>query len=193
MASDETPVRRRSRSVVQRFGYVSVPSRGSHAAGTRGTGSPTQGHCHPGVSPHSTPEWEPRHPTSPPRAFGRAGHISSLQQPCAGIATIPVGPHGLAWLSRHPTRVPMPWVTTLRRQGHPRWGGWAGCHRGLQGVLAVDPVSGPALSVWPLAVRWLTLSSWTWASKDAAPSGACLRGVSVTARGYGLYDGHFNA
>lgn len=124
----------------------------------------TQGCPH---AAHTTPApgGNPFHPMSPSRAFGRAAQLSALRQPCAGI----VDPLGLEGVSQHPTWVPVPWVAPPVGTGPPR----------LQGTsLAVvcpgrkhgpsTPFLDRVCSVRSLAVRWVTLLSCTWTSKDAA-------------------------
>ena len=66
-------------------------------------------------------------------------------------------------------------------------------HRGLWEMFAFDPISGPGL-VCPVSCRAMThtLVVYLDIKGCCSPSGTYLRGVSVTVRGYGLYDGHFN-
>lgn len=186
-----------------------MPSRGSHAAGTRGTGGPTRGHCHPGMSPRSThtpphtPGGNPFHPTSPSRAFGRAAQLSALRQPCVGIAAVPVEPHGLRGSASVPHGFPCPGSHPPWGRGHPRCGvrasrlsapgGSTARRHGLRGMLAAGPVSGPG-SFCPVSRRAMSHAPVMYLDIKGccSPSGTHPRGGSVTVRGCGLWDGHFN-
>lgn len=146
--------------------------------GHGGQAAPRGDTATPGCPHAASPGWEPSHPTSPSRGFRRAAHISTLRQPYVGIATIPVGPHRLLVVSRHPTQAPMSWVAPPWGRGHPRWGDEPCRHLSREEAQTIIVVCGGCLpltlfldrvwSVQSLAVRWLMLLSRTWASKDAA-------------------------
>jgi len=109
-----------------------VPSRGSHAARTRGTRSPTRGHGHPGVPPRSTS------PT-PPVLFARWVIPEPYGNPARALPPSPWG---------HPTlRGTSLAVTCPGRRKDP--------HRALWGMLAADAVSGPG-QLCPASRRTVT-------------------------------------
>lgn len=177
-------------STLQRLGCVSVPSRGSHAAGTWGTASPMQG-LHTRECSHVVIS----HPITPCIAFPCFQQCQLHTQPHVGVATqeqrCSVGPHRLTRVSQghlcwqgQVSLSPVPWEEAQTAIAVSR--GWMldACYwprfwtrSDLSGLLPCDDshfchVSGHQGMLQPERF----LPAW----------------VSVAVRGYGVCNGHFN-
>lgn len=120
-----------------------------------------------------------QHPTATP--CGHCRRPRGATQDGRGQPSSHAGPHALGRTSTGPG----PPTLGGGASASPVPGGSVDRHRGLRGMLAIDPVSGPALMTHAL-VMYLGIKGC------CSLSGTYLHGLSVTVRGYRLYNGHFN-
>lgn len=131
--------------------------------------------------------WSQQHPPAALRGHCRCPHGVT---PAGGGELSPhAGPRALG---RTPTD---PGAPTLggNTPRHPGPGRKRGPSWGSVGMLAVDPISGPGLvSLVACCAVSQALVTYLGIKGCHGLGGTHLCGVSVTSRGYGLCDGHFN-